>query len=192
MSFIIGKPQNANSADSEAAPEQVGPSDKGKANSSKSYRSSHAVCVKLCDGSYFPLSGAGGDTEGACSRQCPGAPTQVYFLASDQIDTAVSSDGRPYTALPAAFHYRSAFERSCACGARDARESASALLGDPTLRKGDMVMTTGGIRVFRGGSVAPYGSTDFLNIAQSSLPRAEHDELIAIDREAVRSGGEQK
>jgi Protein of unknown function (DUF2865) len=88
--------------------------------------------------------------------------------------------------LPAAFHYRSSVERACTCGAQGARENANALLGDPTLRKGDLVMTTDGVRMFRGSSSSPYGLNDFVSLAQSSLPRAERDELMAMEREAAR------
>jgi hypothetical protein len=158
-------------------------SDKGNIRHSQS-RSARAVCVRLCDGSFFPLSAANGDNEAACARQCPGAPTKVFFLASgsDQIDDAIAGDGQRYTALPVAFHYRLAVEHTCVCKSQGGPIEAEALLSDPTLRKGDLVMTPDGVRVFRGASNSRAGANDFVSIAQSSLPRAERDELMAMER----------
>jgi Protein of unknown function (DUF2865) len=78
----------------------------------------------------------------------------VFFLASgsDQIDDATAGNGQRYSALPTAFHYRSSFEHACTCGTQGVRENTNALLSDPTLRKGDLVMTSEGVRMFRGSS----------------------------------------
>ena len=62
-----------------------------------------AVCVRLCDGFYFPsVVSSGGDE--ACASQCPDAPTAFYSMpaGSDKIDDAVSLTGAPYSALPVA------------------------------------------------------------------------------------------
>ena len=102
--------------------------------------SSRAVCVRLCDGSFFPVNGADAHgSQAACAIQCPGAPTQVFFRASgsDQIEDAIASNGQSYAALPVAFRYRSTVDNTCTCGARGARESSVALFHDLTLRKGD-------------------------------------------------------
>jgi hypothetical protein len=58
-----------------------------------------------------------------------------------------------------AFHYSSVVEHACTCGSKSLPESENALMGDPTLRKGDLVMTADGIRMFRGASRSPYGLT---------------------------------
>jgi Protein of unknown function (DUF2865) len=167
------------------------PSQGDKVNISRSpARSSRAVCVKLCDGSFFPLNvSEGAGNEASCARQCPGALTEVFFMmaGSDRIDDATSGGGQRYSALPGAFHYRSAVARDCTCGAPGARDSANELLGDPTLRKGDLVMTANGVRMFRGASNASHRSDDFIGLSQSALPRAERDELTAMEREATRS-----
>ncbi len=154
--------------------------------------SSRAVCVRLCDGSFFPVSGDDAHgSQAACARQCPGAPTQVFFRASgsDQIEDAIASNGQRYAALPVAFRYRSTVDKTCTCGARSVRESSVALFHDPTLRKGDSIMTAAGVRVFRGGHKPPYDMDDFIDLAQSSLPREARDTLMAMDRANARSRG---
>lgn len=195
---------NANqSASSESGDPQVDPGmtmapDSDKVSATQSASRSRAVCVKLCDGSFFPLNGAESEgREASCSRQCPAAPTQVFYLASgsDQIDDAISGSGQRYSALPVAFRYRTSVEPFCVCGAQD--EKADAMLEDPTLRKGDLVMTKDGVRMFRGSATSPHSLNDFVSISQSSLPRAERDELTAMEREAARrdeaiAGGEAK
>ena len=154
--------------------------------------SSRAVCVRLCDGSFFPVNGVDAQgSQAACASQCPGAPTQVFFRASgsDQIEDAIASNGQRYAALPVAFRYRSTVDNTCTCGARGARESSVALFHDLTLRKGDSIMTAAGVRVFRGARRPPYDVDDFIDLAQSSLPREARDTLMAIDRANARSRG---
>jgi hypothetical protein len=165
--------------------------DKGGVASAQSL-ASRAVCVRLCDGSFFPVNGVDArGSEAACARQCPGAPTQVFFRASgsDQIEGATASNGQAYSALPVAFRYRSTLDNTCTCGATSARESSAALFHDLTLRKGDFVMTATGVRVFRGGRRPPYDTNDFTDLAQSSLPLETRDALMAMDRANAGSQG---
>lgn len=153
---------------------------------------SRAVCVRLCDGSFFPVNGVDAQgSQAACASQCPGAPTQVFYRAtgSDQIEDAIASNGQRYAALPVAFRYRSTVDNTCTCGATGARESSVALFHDPTLRKGNSIMTAVGVRVFRGAHKPPYDMEDFLDLAQSSLPREARDTLMAIDRANARPRG---
>ncbi|MGA2793334.1 MAG: hypothetical protein ABSE69_07325, partial [Roseiarcus sp.] len=70
---------------------------------------------------------------------------------------------------------------------RGARESSVALFHDLTLRKGDSIMTAAGVRVFRGAHKPPYDMDDFIDLAQSSLPREARDTLMAMDAANARS-----
>ena len=106
---------------------------------------------------------------------------------SDQIENAAASNGQRYSALPVAFRYRTTVDNTCTCGGKSARENATALLEDPTLRKGDLIMTDAGVRVFRGAHALPYDMNDFVGVAQSTLPPAERDALMAMDRVNARS-----
>src|SRR5215472_5217916 len=82
------------------------------------------VCVRTCDGGYFPISFATVparffDDEKTCKALCPATEAALYAYRNpgEDINQAVSVNGQPYTALPNAFHYRTEFNPSCACRA---------------------------------------------------------------------------
>jgi hypothetical protein len=107
------------------------------------------LCVRTCDGYYFPISFSTNqsrfrDDEQACHRMCPGAETVLYTHRNpgEDVKAAVSLDGRPYTALPTAFQYRTSYNSACSCRApgqswADALKSSS----DSTVERGDIVVT---------------------------------------------------
>ena len=80
------------------------------------------VCVRACDGSFFPLhnlpdNGRSGADE-MCKALCPGAETAAYSMPSDadaDIGQAVSLRGKRYTKLAAAFKFRTSVDSSCSC-----------------------------------------------------------------------------
>ena len=148
-----------------------------------------AVCVRLCDGFFFPLGPAENTDENAalCTGLCPGAPTRVYHVpsGSEKIDEAKSTrDGSPYTSLPVAFRYTSTADKTCACRPDNVNHTKIvSLMKDFTLRKGDSVMTQRGIRVFRGTTNYPYRQRDFLSLAATEdLPSGKRSALSAIER----------
>jgi hypothetical protein len=80
------------------------------------------VCVRLCDGYYFPISFStlenhfGRDLE-ACQSKCA-APVDLYYHQNPggSMDQAVSmTDRRPYTSLKSAFRYRKEYVSGCSC-----------------------------------------------------------------------------
>jgi Protein of unknown function (DUF2865) len=82
------------------------------------------VCVRTCDGAYFPISFATvqarfADDERTCKAQCPAAEASLFAYRNpgEDINQAVSINGQPYTSLPNAFKYRTEFNPSCACKA---------------------------------------------------------------------------
>jgi Protein of unknown function (DUF2865) len=82
------------------------------------------VCVRTCDGGYFPVSFATTparfpDDEKACHALCPATDAALYAYRNpgEDINQAVSVNGQPYTALPNAFKFRTEFNPSCACRA---------------------------------------------------------------------------
>jgi hypothetical protein len=82
------------------------------------------VCVRSCDGGYFPISFATSparfaDDEKSCKALCPATEANLYAYRNpgEDINQAVSVNGQPYTALPNAFRYRSEFNPSCSCRA---------------------------------------------------------------------------
>jgi len=110
----------------------------------------HTVCVRTCDGYYFPLSYSTvpsrfPDDEHTCQRMCPAAETALYSFRNpgEQMEQAVTTSGQQYTALPNAFRYRKELVAGCSC--RKPGESwADALRNTDdasTLESGDIVVT---------------------------------------------------
>jgi hypothetical protein len=175
----------ANAPDAPDAPAQSAP-----ARPRSAYVPGRTVCVRLCDGAFFPIaapSSAAGE-EAVCKNLCPDAPTAAYRQAegSDKIDDAVSTAGRPYVALPAAFRYRTTLDRTCACHRSIAPHYSIAQ--DSTLRKGDYVMTPKGFLVFEGARRLPHGANDFTAIGNAKISRKERGALQAIEGPHAASG----
>jgi Protein of unknown function (DUF2865) len=82
------------------------------------YRS---VCVRTCDGFFFPISystyaGRLAQDAAQCQSSCA-APAELYVYRNpgQEIDQAISLNGVPYQELPAAFKYRTAYVKGCSC-----------------------------------------------------------------------------
>jgi hypothetical protein len=82
------------------------------------------VCVRSCDGFYFPISFATvparfPDDEKTCRALCPAADATLYSYRNpgEDMNSAVSINGQPYTSSPNAFRYRQEFTPSCSCKA---------------------------------------------------------------------------
>src|SRR6266513_1836144 len=82
------------------------------------------VCVRTCDGVYFPLSFATvparfPDDEKTCKNLCPAAEATLFTYRNpgEDMNQAVSINGQPYSSSPNAFRYRQEFNPSCACKA---------------------------------------------------------------------------
>lgn len=108
------------------------------------------ICVRTCDGYYYPISFATSsdrfrDDEQACQRMCPAAEVTLYTYHNpgEEVAQSVSLNGRLYTELPTAFSYRKAFNPACSC--RKPGESWGAALKvngpDDTVAPGDVVVT---------------------------------------------------
>src|SRR4029079_18951310 len=82
------------------------------------------VCLRTCDGAYFPVSFATyparfPDDEKTCKALCPAAEATLFSYRNpgEDISQATSIAGQPYTSLANAFKYRTEFNPSCACKA---------------------------------------------------------------------------
>jgi Protein of unknown function (DUF2865) len=82
------------------------------------------VCVRTCDGAYFPISFATvparfPDDEKACKNLCPAAEANLFTYRNpgEDISQAVSINGQPYSSSPNAFRFRQEFNPSCGCKA---------------------------------------------------------------------------
>jgi hypothetical protein len=108
------------------------------------------ICVRTCDGYYFPISFATTserfrDDELSCQRMCPAAEVSLYTYHNpgEEVAQAVSLNGRLYTELPTAFNYRKALNPACGCR-RPGESWAEALKvngSDETVVPGDVIVT---------------------------------------------------
>lgn len=107
------------------------------------------ICVKTCDGSYFPMNnlpdGRGGADE-MCQALCPGTEAVAYSMpnSDEGLRSAATIKGsRAYTALKTAFKFRTQFEPNCSCK-REGQSWAQSLAKAESMlvrHKGDIFVT---------------------------------------------------
>jgi len=107
------------------------------------------LCVRTCDGYYFPISFSTSpprfaEDEQTCQKLCPAAEAVLYSHRNpgEDVAQAVASNGRVYKDLPNAFRYRREFSASCSC--KQPGQTWSEALGqtkDSTIERGDIVVT---------------------------------------------------
>ncbi len=122
----------------EGSPNQAQPGEKGHV---EAHSGSYAVCVRTCDGSFFPVSytGAGSradSLEEVCRALCPNADVALYsFPFGGTIDGAASSsNGEPYANLPNAGKFQQTYDPNCSC--RRKGQSWADALADAEARYG--------------------------------------------------------
>jgi hypothetical protein len=108
------------------------------------------VCVRTCDGYFFPISfatspGRFADDERTCKKLCPAAEVALFTHRNpgEDMNQAVSLGGQPYAQQPNAFKYRTAYDAACSCKA-PGQTWAEALKNTEdrsTLEHGDIVVT---------------------------------------------------
>lgn len=105
------------------------------------------LCVRTCDGFYYPISFATtparfADDEATCKATCPASDVALYAHPTNaDVRSATSISGRPYTDLANAFRYRQAFDPACSC--RKVGQSWADALGGikDSVGAGDIVVT---------------------------------------------------
>lgn len=198
LSNLFGGGNNPNNAPG-APPADLGGPQSG------TYRT---VCVRTCDGAYFPISFATvparfPDDEKTCKALCPAAEAALYAHRNpgEDMNSAVSISGQPYTALPTAFKFRSEFNPSCSCKAAgqswaDALKSAD----DKTAveQQGDIIVTEESAKKMqqqrltkgapanakKGAAPAPTTAT-----APAAAPPADTSAAGSSDNKPIRSVG---
>lgn len=98
-------------------------------------RTFKTMCVRLCDGYFFPLSqsvtpDAFAHEAGRCQAQC-GAPSELYVVPTDQLSQHSDPDmmsltGRAYSDLKTAYAYRTRYAAGCSCKAQPWTTAAAA------------------------------------------------------------------
>jgi hypothetical protein len=92
---------------------------------------SYLVCVRACDGSFFPVPyvGDGDSIAKMCQGLCPNAETHLYSMPfGGTIEESVSMSGLPYWSLPNAGKFEQAVDESCSCRRKE-QSWAEALAG---------------------------------------------------------------
>jgi hypothetical protein len=88
---------------------------------SHAHGGSQAVCVRTCDGGFFPLSfsarsASDDELTELCKALCPNAEVKLYSRnPARDISTALGADGTAYSDLPNALKYTKALVPECGC-----------------------------------------------------------------------------
>ncbi len=110
---------------------------------------SQALCVRSCDGGFFPLGISArhraDDLTQMCQALCPGTETAVYTRSPDgDIKSALGLDGKPYMDSPNALRFQKSVTPACSCrqaGKGWAESLANAEEVLDSTRKGDIMVT---------------------------------------------------
>ena len=108
------------------------------------------VCVRTCDGYYFPISFATlptrfADDEKTCKNLCPASEATLFSYRNpgEDMNQAVSINGQPYASSPNAFRYRQEFNPSCACKAAGQTwsDALKSIDDKASVEQGDIIVT---------------------------------------------------
>jgi len=142
------------------------------------------LCVRTCDGYYFPISYSTSPTrfaedEQTCQRLCPAAEAVLYSHRNpgEEVAQAVASNGRAYKDLANAFRYRREFNAACSC--KQAGQTWAEAMGqakDSTIERGDIVVTEDRAKVMS----LPRSETPNRNATQRSDARRPTGNLPAV------------
>jgi hypothetical protein len=86
---------------------------------------SQAICVRMADGGFFPVSYAAGranldELDNLCQALCPATETKLFtWNPNGDIKDAVSIDGKPYTSLPNALKFQTKYVPEARCKPAD-------------------------------------------------------------------------
>lgn len=138
------------------------------------------LCVRKCDGYYFPISFSTTkenfkrDTV-ACESMCPGTEVELFMhkVPEEESEDMISQEGKPYKAMSYAFAYRGdgvAKDPACRC---------QALQGSGILNTG--VAGSSGTKSVHGKPLVAPDAVETADTVPIPMPRAD----IMIDREAV-------
>lgn len=141
------------------------------------YGGGQAFCVRSCDGRYFPVIGSDNQSRAAsCNSFCPASKTEMVY--GSNIDSAATTNGKPYSELPNAFRYRNEIVAGCTCNGKDQTGLAPVRIeDDPTLRKGDLVAGANGLMV-AGRSADKRGAA--LNFTPASKSVQAHYQRVPV------------
>jgi hypothetical protein len=167
------------------------------------------VCVRTCDGFYFPISFATvparfPDDERTCKNLCPAAEASLFSYRNpgEDMNQAVSINGQPYSSSPNAFRYRQEFNPSCACKAAgqtwsdalktiddkaSAEQQGDIIVTEESAKKMSRAPTKGAAAAAKKG--APAGTTATAPATPEASAPAANSTAAAPDNKPIRSVG---
>jgi hypothetical protein len=107
------------------------------------------ICVRTCDGGYFPMDWAGkegSDPDQLCKALCPGTEAAAYSMppGDDGLkEAAALRSNEPYSALPNAFKFQKEVVAACTCSVKNQGWAQSLAKAEELLpqHKGDVLVT---------------------------------------------------
>src|SRR5229473_611952 len=169
------------------------------------------VCVRSCDGAYFPISfatvpGRFPDDERTCKALCPAAEATLYSYRNpgEDMNQAVSINGQPYSSSPNAFRYRQEFNPSCACKAAgqtwsdalksiddkaEAEQQGDIIVTEESAKKMARPLTKGVATSKKGAATAATTATAPATPAPEASPPTADSAGAGPDNKPIRSVG---
>ena len=121
MAGIGGQPLPMRQQFSRPTDEAPSPNERSGGRSEKRTGQYRTVCVRMCDGFFFPISHTASrsnfhDDAESCRSRCGSSDAKLFYHAnSGEIGDAVDLGGRSYKSLSTAFLYRKKLVDGCAC-----------------------------------------------------------------------------
>ncbi|WP_255609653.1 DUF2865 domain-containing protein [Methylosinus sp. Sm6] len=115
---LFGGPQ-----EEEVQPMREAPYDREEGEAPHGLGGSMAICVRACDGGFFPISYSARRANlealsDLCKAQCPNAEVELYTRSPwRDMETALSMDGKPYGEHPNALKFAKSYDPTCSCKA---------------------------------------------------------------------------
>jgi hypothetical protein len=108
------------------------------------------------------------------------------------IDWARAANGSRYADLDTAFNYRNQIVPNCTCNGMDTYGTAAiSLRADITLRRGDIVVTDHGVKVFVGSAGERHEDADFVLVQDypglSATQRRAYSDIVVTRRAQLES-----
>jgi hypothetical protein len=153
LDALFGQPKPGDVEEQPLSPDGAttgGPDETSAAPTGEARAGGKAVCVRSCDGAFFPVSYSASSNRldslaEMCRALCPNTEVTLYtYPVTGEIEQAVSINGARYMDSPTALRYRKVFDPSCSCRRRgqswaSALAPAEALLGKED--KSDIIVT---------------------------------------------------
>jgi hypothetical protein len=153
LDALFGQPKPGDVEEQPLSPDDGtmgSPDEKSAAPTGEARAGGKAVCVRSCDGAFFPVSYAASSNRldslaEMCRALCPNTEVTLYtYPVTGEIEQAVSINGARYMDSPTALRFRKVFDPSCSCRRRgqswaNALAPAEALLGKED--KSDIIVT---------------------------------------------------